>query len=194
MIPQNSIQFAKFTRYYFAAACLLLATIFSQTTASAQRSNNSVVPKVGERAPNFSLQDFNGDKFTLTTLTKTKGILLWFTNLCEGCQSEIPEVLKLKSLYEKKGIDVVAVSVLGEDRETVEDVMREYNVAFRFLYDPAGEATARYSGKYVEGTCPLKNIFVIERGGKIAFASHLPGTDQQELTNQLDKVTDGMKR
>jgi peroxiredoxin len=130
----------------------------------------------------------------LTKLTKTKSILLWFTNLCEGCQSKIPEVLELKSLYEKKGIDVVAISVLGKDRETVEDVVRKNNVAFRFLYDPAGEATGRYSGKYVEGTCPLKNIVIIKKGGKIVYASHLPGTSLNELTTQLNKITKGTQQ
>ena len=176
------------------AARMLLGTVFTQTSASAQTSNNRVVPKVGDLAPDFSLQDFKGNKFTLSKLTKTKSVLLWFTNLCEGCQLKIPEVLELKSLYEKKGIDVLAISVLGKDRKTVEEVIRKNNVTVRFLYDPKGEATERYSGRYVEDTCPLKNIFIIKKGGKIVYASHLSGASLNELTTQLNKITKGIQQ
>jgi len=194
MIPHNSLHFFKFTPCCFVAICLLLATVFTQSTASAQMNHKQVVPKVGDIAPDFSLQDLKGNKFMLSKLTKTKGVFLWFTNLCEGCQSKIPDVQKLGSVYKEKGIDIVAVSVLGEDRKTVDDVMRKNNVTFQFLYDPKGEATELYSGKYVEGTCPLKNIFIIERGGRINYASHLPGIDEKELSSQLEKVTKGVHK
>jgi len=58
-------------------------------------------------------------------------------------------VLRLKAEYEKKGVEVVAVSVLGKDRKPVETVIQENKVSFRFLYDPSGIATQRYSGEYV---------------------------------------------
>ena len=45
-------------------------------------------------------------------------------------------MLELKSLYEKKGIDVVAISVLGKDRETVGDVVRKNNVHSGFSTIP----------------------------------------------------------
>lgn len=194
MTPNNSLHFPRFALYCLFAAYLLLGMVFTQTTAFAQTNNKKVVPKVGDPAPDFSLQDFKENNFTLSELTKTKGVLLWFTNLCEGCQAKIPDVLKLKSLNDKKGIDVVAVSVLGRDRETVEDVIRKYNITFRFLYDPNGEATERYSGRYVEDTCPLKNIFIIKKGGEIMYASHFPGVSLIELNTQLEQIAEGTQQ
>lgn len=170
---------------------LILGMVLAESITNAQSNEKRVIPKVGDQAPDFSLRDFKGNKFTLSKLTKKKGVLLWFTNLCEGCQSKITQVEKLKSLYEKKGIDVVAVSILGEDRETVENVIRKNKVSFQFLYDRKGEATEQYSGTYVQGTCPLKNIFIIEKGGKIAYASHLSGIKVNELTNMLNEITKG---
>lgn len=195
MIPQNSVHLHKVIFLGLVAFCLLIfGTLLTQTTASAQMNDKKVAPKVGDRAPDFSLQDFKGNKFTLSKLTKKNGVLLWFTNLCEGCQSKIYEVQKLESLYEKKGIDVVAVSVLGKDRKTVETVIKENKISFRFLYDPSGTATQRYSGKYIEGTCPLKNIFIVEKGGKIMYAGHLPGVDSSALEKELNNITEGNER
>jgi peroxiredoxin len=175
-----------------ALLLLLLGTIALQAQTTGPRRDMKIVPKVGDRAPDFSLQDFGGNQFMLSKLTKTKGVLLWFTNLCEGCQSTLPDVQKLGSVYKRKGIEIVAVSVLGEDRQTVEEVLRKNNVSFQFLYDPKGESIERYSGKYVEGTCPLKNMFIIERGGRISYASHLPGIDAKELSGQLEKTANGV--
>ena len=194
MIPHNPLHIHKLVLYCLLASCLSFGTVLIQTIASAQTNNKNVAPKVSDSAPDFSLQDFKGNKFTLSKLTKTKGVLLWFTNLCEGCQSQIPTVLRLKAEYEKKGVEVVAVSILGKDRKTVETVMKKNKDSFRFLYDPTGTASKRYSGEYVEGTCPLKNIFVIEKGGKIVFANHLPGVQMNELASILNKLTKGTQQ
>lgn len=149
------------------------------------------VKTVGQAAPDFTLQDFKGGTYTLSSSMKDKAVVLWFTNLCEGCQSSIPDVEMLKSQYEKKGVEFVAVSVLGKDRRTVESVMKGHKVSFRFLYDPDGKATASYAGRFVEATCPLKNIYVIKKGGTIAFMSHLPGVDGRTLTAQIDAAAGG---
>jgi peroxiredoxin len=167
---------------------LLLATGAAYSQRAAPGNAPPAVTKVGGVAPDFTLQDFSGKRFTLSSSMKEKTVVLWFTNLCEGCQSVVPDVKTLKSQYEKKGVEFVAVSVLGKDRETVESVMKENNVNFRFLYDPDGKATASYAGRFVEATCPLKNIYVIRKGGTIAFMSHLPGVDGRELIAQIDKT------
>ncbi len=158
------------------------------------REKEITVPGPGDQALDFTLQDFTVDSFTVSTLTKTKVVLLWFTNLCGGCQSKIASVEKLKSQYEKKGVAVVEVSVLGEDRDTAKNVIRKKNVTFRFLYDPKWEAIEKYSGEYVPGTCPMENIFIIERGGKIAYAAHFPGVDEKELSSHLNEAMKGKQK
>lgn len=192
-MPQRYSKIWRLIVYRYQSVAVSIALAFGicmlRTDVYAQNAEKYSIPRVGDQALDFSLQDFKGNKFTLSKLTKKNGVLLWFTNLCEGCQSEIPTVLKLKAEYEKKGVEVVAVSVLGKDRTKVETVIKENKVSFRFLYDPTGTATKMYSGKYVEGTCPLKNIFIVEKGGKIVYASHLPGADPSALEKELNKIT-----
>lgn len=178
--------------FRFVVTCLLVTgTISFSSLVSAQNAEQVSIPKVGDTAPNFSLQDFEENEFELSEATQKRTVLLWFTNLCEGCQSKISDVEKLKSMYESKGVSVVAISVLGKDRETVETLIKKYNTTFQFLYDPHGSTTEIYSGKYIPGTCPMKNIFIISRSSKIAFASHLPGIEVNELIEQLNNVIKG---
>lgn len=185
-------------RHKLSVVVSLLALVMflsgsSETFAQTKGDGMAPIPRVGNPAPDFSLKDFGGKSFILSKEWKSNVVALWFTNLCEGCQSRIPDVTRLRSRYEKKGVEVVAVSVLGKDRQTVEKVIRAKNAAFRFLYDPDGKATERYSGKFIEGTCPLKNLFLIDRGGTIRFASHLPGTSEQEIAKLLDQLIKGTK-
>ncbi|HEY4716604.1 MAG TPA: peroxiredoxin family protein [bacterium] len=153
------------------------------------KSGKTSIPEVGEHAPVFSLNDFSGEKFSLSReLKNNKAVLLWFTNLCKGCQRKIPEMEKIKNIYEKKGIEVVAISVLGEDRNTVENAIQQNKITLRFLYDPKGRVTELFSGKYYPGTCPLKNIFIIGKEGKILYANHYPGTEESEIMNTLEMI------
>ena len=170
---------------------IALCGYLTATDLYGQTGDKPAPARVGDRAPDFSLKDFGGATFKLSDLKGKKDLVLWFTNLCEGCQSEIPTVLQLAARYKQRGVEIVAVSLLGKDRKTVEAVMKQNNVSFRFLYDPDGSATRLYSGKYVEGTCPLKNIYIVGKDGKIALASHLPGIRMDDLTVQLNTLTGG---
>ena len=154
----------------------------------AQGNNKSILPQIGDKAPDFSIQYFNGKTFTLSKIGKDKPVLLWFTNLCSGCQSKLPFIEKLNKKYQHKEMEVLAVSQLGNDRKTVEDVILKNNLTVRFLYDPSGEATKLYAGRYTPGTCPMTNIYLINKSGKISFATHFPGVSEEELTKQINKI------
>jgi peroxiredoxin len=167
---------------------IISAEFIAPLQTLAQGNNKVVIPKVGDRAPDFSLQYFNGKTFTLSKIGKDKPVLLWFTNLCSGCQSKLPYIEELNKKYHNKEMEVFAVSQLGNDRKTVEDVILKNNLTVRFLYDPTGEATTSYAGRYTPGTCPLTNIYLINKAGKISFATHFPGVSEEELTKQINNL------
>jgi peroxiredoxin len=85
---------------------------------------------------------------------------------------------------------VIAVSLLGEDRGTVEKAIQKTKPSLRFLFDPKREVTEKYTGKYEGGSCPARNLFVIGRDGRISYLCHYPGPEDTELLSQLDKATE----
>ena len=184
-------------RASFAAGLVFLtlapAFITPAWSARAERGENIILPGTGEAAPDFSLRDFKGKIFTLSELKGKKAVLLWFTNLCGGCQTKFGEMEKLRDLYEKKGAEVIAVSILGKDKKTAEEIIRKKKTTFRFLYDPEGKATKLFSGEFIPNTCPLQNIYIINRNARISYASHYPGAGEAEISGSLDKAVKGGK-
>lgn len=99
----------------------------------------------------FELRDINGRHFAWSPddSVDSKPLMLWFTNLCAGCQSAIP---MLESLYRdslRQNVELVAVSLLGSDTKTVRDVVNRFDISFRILLDPDGDVTASYTGRYM---------------------------------------------
>lgn len=183
----NKIIKIKFTLFFFLILISVLSFTFFQISV-AQEHDKTVIPNVGDKAPDFSGHYFDGKPFTLSKIAKNKPVLLWFTNLCSGCQSKLPFIEELNKKYQKKEMEILAVSQLGNDRETIEDVIRKNNLKIGFLYDPSGEATTLYTGGYNPGICPVKNIYLIDKTGTISFATHYPGVSDKELTKQINKL------
>ncbi len=145
--------------------------------------------KVGDTAPDFTLEDFKGETFVLSEeLKNEKGVILWFTNLCAGCKAKFPKMEELKNYYQGKGIEIIAISQLGEDKKTVEDSIRKNKLTLRFLYDSIGKVTELFSGKYVPGVCPIQNIYIIQKDAKIAYTNRYPGVEESAIIEQLDKI------
>ncbi len=172
----------------FKINIVLLFILFVIASGDAQFFQSAKVARVGEQAPDFSLTDFQGKAFNFSKAKNDKVRIFWFTNLCSGCLSVISDMEKIKSMYEKKNVEIVAVSQLGEDKATVERIVKERKLTLRFLYDPKGDATAKYSGRYTPGTCPLKSLYIVQKNGTIQFANHFPGVPAVEIVNQLDRA------
>jgi len=149
------------------------------------------VLSAGDKAPDFTLADWQGKPFTLSTLKGHEGALLWFTNLCAGCQSKFGEMEKLKREYAGKGVEVIALSQLGKDRKSVDEAVQVNHLTLRFLYDPDGEVTTLYGGRYVPETCPLTNLYIINKDGMIVAATHYPGVPEAEIASELAKLRPG---
>ena len=139
-------------------------------------------------APPFELSGLNHRVVRLSDYSGSKVLLLWFTNLCSGCEKNLPILENLYQNFKKKNLEILAISVLGSDTETVEGILEKSKVDFPFLIDPEGKVCELYSGKYIPETCPAVNLFLIDKQGRIRFESHFPGTTENELAEELDKV------
>ena len=166
----------------------LVALFLSPAISRADRYRGTGLASVGSIAPDFELPRFDKGKIKLSTLNAAHPVVVWFTNMCAGCQSQIANFKRLRAKYRAKGVEFFAVSMLGDDRATAEAIMKKHSVDYPVLYDPTGSATMKWAGKYVKGTCPMQNIFVIQKGGKIVLADHLPGVEIADLEDAIGKT------
>jgi len=136
-------------------------------------------------APAFELSGLDGKIYRLSDYRGSKPLVVWFTNLCGGCQANIPYLDSVYRADIKPQAELLAVSLLGEDKETVAKISKKLKIQFPILLDPQGKTCEDYIGEYVEGTCPLANLFVIDRQGIIEYETHYPGYAEMEIIAEI---------
>ncbi len=168
------------------AQAIVAVVVASVLLVAATSSHAEVVASSDPRmAPNFTLPSLA--QVSLEDVLGSRAAVVWFTNLCGGCQAGMVRLDELRETF-KDSLEIVAVSVLGEDQDTVRNVISELGVGFPFLIDADGMVSKLYSGGYTPNSCPVKNIFFIDRRGTIVETSHYPGLSQEDLQERVRRL------
>ncbi|MFH1734773.1 MAG: redoxin domain-containing protein [bacterium] len=136
------------------------------------------VEETGNLAGEFELENLEGKTHQLADYLEHGSVVLWFTNLCGGCQRALPEI---KEVFKDAQTPLLIVSLLGDNQETPEQVRESYELTFPILLDTEGVACKQYSGNYIPNTCPVENLFLIDAERTILFRGHYPGLGKSEL-------------
>ncbi|MCY7769800.1 thiol-disulfide oxidoreductase ResA [Bacillus haynesii] len=147
-------------RFYIRTGILLvLLAALGYTLYSAVFQNTESVA-VGEKAPNFSLEDVDGNRLKLDEL-KGKGVFLNFWGTwCEPCKREFPYMANQYKVFKDKGVEIVAVNV-GESNLAVRNFMKDHGVNFPVVLDKDRQVLNAYD------VTPLPTTFLINPDGEI---------------------------
>jgi peroxiredoxin len=143
--------------------------------------------EIEERAPNFTLVDLDTNQIVLSDIYDSNSVLRWFTNLCPGCTEVAPQLNDISKKYKNKNLQVLGISVLGEDRKSMEKFIKDQRLTFPLLLDPKGEATKTYTGGYIPEACPKTNLYLIDKEGIVRYATHFPGVPTRKLKAKIDQ-------
>ncbi len=149
----------KRNRQFFRVA--ILAVLFGALAFTLYTNffNSKDVVGVGDQAPNFVLEDMEGNKVELADL-KGKGVFLNFWGTwCEPCKEEMPYMQSQYEIFKDRGVEIVAVNV-SETELAVNRFANTYGLTFPIVIDN-GEVLDAY------GVNPLPTTFLIDKDGKI---------------------------
>ena len=97
------------------------------------RTNSSAL-KVGNKLPDFSLQDMDGQAVSSTAFQNHSCLFLFFRgNWCPLCMAQIQEVADAYKQLAALGIEVILVS--PQPHEQTAKLAKKFDVPFRFLVD-----------------------------------------------------------
>ena len=116
--------------------------------------------EVGETAPDFALQDLQGNKVSLSDFKGKVVILDFFASWCPPCKEEIPDFIALQNSYGKEGFSMMGVSLT--DLNDTKNFAVKMGVNYPLLIDD-GKASVAYG--------PIRSIpttFVIGKDSKVA--------------------------
>ena len=168
--------------FLFAVVLGLISAVPTRPeTSNTGGSHDSTVSK----APAFELRGLDGKIYRLTDYRDSKPLIVWFTNLCGGCQANIPHLDSVYRADIRPQAELLAVSLLGNDKEIASKISQRLKFDFPILLDPKGKTCEDYVGQYVKASCPLTNLFVIDRQGVIKYETHYPGYEEAEALSAI---------
>jgi peroxiredoxin len=141
---------------------------------------------VGQKAPDFTLNDVNGTPVALSSKIGTKLLLVDFwAAWCQPCRQENPNVVKVYNEFHKKGFDVFGVSLDRAKDDWVKAIAND-KLAWTHVSDLKwwNNAAAKL---YAVQAIPA-NFLLDEKG--IIIGRNLRGAD---LYNKVNEVLGGKK-
>lgn len=129
----------------------------------------SIVPALAQQAPDFTLNDLQGRPVRLSEAGAGKVVLLNFwATWCVPCIKELPHLQKLQDIYGPRGLQVLAVSTDGPDRQAaVSAFVGRYGYTMPMLLDTRSEVVALFDPQLT-----LPYTILLDRSGRIRFAHH----------------------
>ena len=158
----------------------LLSIVVTALMAGSPLAAVADPPKVGDKAPDFTLSQLDGARLTLFTELKAGPVVLivgrgWVGYQCPFCNRQFNDFVKAAKDIEASGARVVWVYPGAADGiqqragEFAKD--RQFPSNFRFVLDPAYTFTLRYGLRWdapQESAYP--STFVIDRQGVVRYA------------------------
>ena len=123
---------------------------------------------VGSTAPDFTLQDGDGNSWTLSDHRgKTVVLLFYPADNTPVCTIQLCSVRDHWSEYQATDADVVGISM--DSVESHKDFAAKRNLPLRLLSDSNGEVTTKYNVKSWLPGRSARAVIVIDKEGKIAY-------------------------
>lgn len=112
-----------------------------------------VEPKIGFRAPDFSLQTLNGETVRLSELVGRPVVISYWATWCIPCQQELPILEQLYREYQSQGLVVVTVNAIDQDSlEDVQAMVGEKSMTLPVLLDQGSQFASTYGALFFPTT------------------------------------------
>ncbi|HEY0762510.1 MAG TPA: TlpA disulfide reductase family protein [Pyrinomonadaceae bacterium] len=129
----------------------------------------------------------NGSPIKLADYSgKVMLVNLWAT-WCQPCRIETPELVKLHTEYQSRGVEMIGLSTEDPDAsaESVAEFVKEYNVKYHI-----GWATRDVAIALMQGRTNIPQSFIIGRDGRIVkrFIGFRPDATPQQIKQALEEA------
>jgi cytochrome c biogenesis protein CcmG/thiol:disulfide interchange protein DsbE len=148
-------------------------------------------PLVGQKAPEFALEDLTGKKVSLSSYRGKAVLVNFWATWCGPCKIETPWLIELKAQYAPQGFEILGVSAddidrgdaaqLAEEKKQIGRAVRQMGISYPVLID--GQSLSKAYG----GLNSLPVSFFIDRNG-VVVATQVGLTSKDETEAKVLKA------
>jgi len=138
-------------------------------------------PKVGKRAPNFTLETIDGNRYSLNQFHGEKVLLNFWLESCSACEAEMPLLQTVYNKYNRDQLILLAVNVRGEP-DKVKLYVGAEKLTFPILIDREGTVDNLYKPPFFPTT------FFIDSNGIIREIR----TERFQTVSEIDDILEDM--
>ena len=168
--------------WQFKAALALLVFVVSALASDiangrtvAATAEEHATANVGDAAPEFQLQQLNGQTISLADLRGHPVVLIFWTSWCSICKGEAPEFNRLARRHRASGINLLGINIQESEKR-----IRSGIKAFGIRYPVARDADASVARRYQVMATPT--VIFIDAQGTIRYrGNRLPEDHDRRL-------------
>lgn len=123
--------------------------------------------KVGDKAPDFTLNSATGEKVSLKDFYGKKSVVLYFypKDDTPGCTAESCAFRDSYEVFKEAGAEVIGVS--GDSQQSHQQFARKYNLPFILLSDSDNKLRQSYGVPATLFILPGRVTYVIDKQGVV---------------------------
>lgn len=138
--------------------------------------------KPGTAAPDFTLNDVNGNTVSLSDFKGRKVVLQFWASWCPDCRAEMPLIKSMQAQSDPSEIVFVAVS-FDRSEEAFASYVTKNDLGGVQLYDPAGMRDSAIAKSYKITWIP--SLYLIDENGKVVLVTVIADKLAKVITPNL---------
>jgi peroxiredoxin len=136
---------------------------------------------IGDLAPEFQLARFDSGTISSSELNGKPAVLVFWTAWCPICKEEAPQINKLVSEFEPKGVQVIGINI-GESDARIKEGVRDFGIKYVIAKDKDASVAKSYR---VVGT---PTVVFLDKSGRVQyFGNEVP----KDYSEKLEKLISG---
>ena len=139
------------------------------------------IATVGEAAPNFELQNLDGQSISLSSLKGKPVLVNFWATWCGPCVSEMPYIQEIHEDWSDSGLMVLAIN-WGESASEVEQFLQAHNLSLPVLLDTKNVVAPKYGIRYIPTT------FFIDKDGIVRNKVIGAFPSKAAIESRLDEI------
>jgi peroxiredoxin len=139
-------------------------------------------PVIGRKAPDFTLNDSNGNSVSLSEFKGKNIILIFWASWCGPCLSELPDIIQFYKKYKHSELVIIAVS-LDQKKDSWLSAIQKYSIPFINISDLNGWMN---EVALIYGVSGVPDNFLIDKKGNLVVRERGLKDIKNSLLNLLE--------